>query len=47
MRSLTEHRLNGGGFEAALTGVFRNSPWYCFSLAVHLIAAFVIWNVPF
>ena len=47
MRCITEHRLNGGGFEAALTGVLRNSPWYCFSLAVHLIAALVIWNVPF
>ncbi len=47
MRSITDHRLEEGGFNESIQGLVSSSPWWMISLVVHGIAALILWNVPF
>ena len=46
MRSLTDHRLENGGFEESIQGVVRSSPWWTLSLIFHALAALILWSIP-
>ncbi len=47
MRRVLEHRLHEGGFDEAVSGLVRNSPWWMISLVVHAIAFLILWNIPY
>ncbi|MFQ5844509.1 MAG: prenyltransferase/squalene oxidase repeat-containing protein [Planctomycetota bacterium] len=47
MRRITDHRLDPGGFDDSLQGLVRSSPWWTLSLAVHGLAALILWHTPF
>jgi hypothetical protein len=47
MRLISDHRIEEGGFNEAIQGLVRNSPWWMISIAFHLALAFVLWQIDF
>ncbi|MDH3591384.1 MAG: terpene cyclase/mutase family protein [Planctomycetota bacterium] len=46
MRNITDHRFEDGGFDETIRSVVKNSPWWMTSLVVHVVAAFILWQIP-
>ena len=47
MRWISDHGFDEGSFNDAIQGLVRNSPWWMISIALHGVALFVLWTIPF
>jgi hypothetical protein len=45
MRKISDHRLDDGSFNDAVSGLVRSSPWWTISLVAHAIAFAVLWSI--
>jgi len=46
MRGYSEHRFEEGGFNDAIQGLVRSSPWWMISAVAHLVLFLILWNIP-
>jgi len=42
MRHYTDHRFEEAGFNDAVQGIVKNSPWWLISLVAHLLLLFIL-----
>ena len=47
MRRYTDHRIEEPGFNDAIQGIVKNSPWWLISLVAHLVVLLVLANIPY
>ena len=46
MRRITDHRFDEGGFNEAIQGLVKSSPWWMISAVIHAIALLILWQIP-
>jgi len=46
MRRIAD-QYEAGGFNEAIQGLVRSSPWWMISLVIHFVIFLILWNVPF
>jgi len=47
MRHYTDHRFEEAGFNDAVQGIVKNSPWWLISLVAHLLLLFILASIPY